>query len=256
MAIRRVIGILGAVVLSGSICESVVRADLPPEPGQTRVDYTFRASGTETGVVLIAFPMYNSAGGHVLPLDLDKDARPVQGYTPGIYSLSADDAASLKGNEDDESIASTLKAKAHLCVKKVPRLFTVPTPTNITSVADVFHIDATTTACVASFQKTLYAGANGEKGEGTIDKAGHRLPPAPFGHDLPVVGDLGFVLGPTTAPSSTAAPSTDSTTPIDNTSPPRAGCASCVVSPSDARGGEVFWIAALALGGLARLPKR
>ena len=50
-------------------------------------------TGTTTDVVIVAYPTYASNGGSVEVLALDTDARTVQGYRPGIYSMTAADAA-------------------------------------------------------------------------------------------------------------------------------------------------------------------
>lgn len=245
--------ILGAA-LFGLVAVSAgdARADLPPPPGQTRVGYSFRVTGTVKDAVLVAYPLYNSGGGTVVDIVFDKDLVPIQGWTPGIYSLSSADATALRAIQEPKDAADFLEKKAHVCVKSVPRLFNVPSATHVSSAVDVFQIDATATSCKASFAKSIYTGEKGEKGEGTVDAAGHRIVPAPFGKGLPDVGDLGFALDgkapptPSTPPTSSpsAAPSgvpsstpssfpTAAPQPTDDNAPKRGGCAGCIVSGSD-----------------------
>lgn len=230
------LGMISGLLALGSLGDS--RADLPPPDGQTRVSYSFRVTGSTKDAVLVAFPMYVADGSNALALSLDRDEMCVQGYTPGIYSLPTADAASLAG-KDQAKVKEILAAKGTPCVKAVPRVFTVPTPTRVTSIVDVFAIEAGAGSCRTSFAKTVYGGARGEKGEGGVDGSGHRLPPQPFGDDLPAVGDLGFSLEGTSKGSSPAAAG-------------RGGCAGCTASGSDVRGsgalglGLVF--AACALG--------
>lgn len=233
MGIRSAVAVLCGVLALCALREA--RADLPPPPGQTRVGYSFRVTGKVSGAVLVAYPMYNSAGGNVVELALGQDAVPVQGFTPGIYSLSAADVASLRGQEA-AAVTDLLAKRAHVCVKAVPRVFSVPSATHVTSIVDVFEVDASATGCRTTFAKTLYGGGGGEKGEGSVDASGRRVPPAPFGDDLPPVGDLGFPLGGT-GPSP-ASRGTDA--------PARGGCAGCAVSETE-HGGAA--IAALALAG-------
>jgi hypothetical protein len=261
MKLARSLGSVSAALLL--TFAGVARADLPPPPGQTRVDYTFRVSGKTADVSLVAFPMYGKNDRHFAAIELDKDLRPVQGYTPGIYSLDAATLASLDG-KDDDAIKAVLASKARVCVKEVPRVFTVADSTNVSAMTDVFTVEATASACKASFAKTLYASAKGDKAEGSVDAKGHRVAPKPFGGDLPAVGDLGFPLGTAATPSPstssvgapttpTAPTSTASTTgpSTDGTAPQRGGCAGCATA-----GGTTTTEAALAvavtLGALAR----
>jgi hypothetical protein len=258
-------GVLGLVV--GLTVQSAARADLPPPPGQTRVNYTVRVTSSTRGVELVAYPTYVSAGGSLARVTPDQDLRFFQGYTPGIYSLPAEDAASLVG-KDSAQIDKILAAKAHVCVKKVPRVFTVPSATKVTSMIDVFQIEATTGGCHASLAKTIYAGANGEHGEGTVDASGHRLPPAPFGKDLPLVEDLGFPLGtsgaasaagaPPQAPESAPSQAPESAPPSarEEVSPPRAGCAGCALPAGSQTGADALALLALGLSASRRARRR
>src|SRR5262249_9193540 len=101
-------GLLGIVV--GLTVDGAARADLPPPPGQTKVDYTVRVQSSTQGVELVAYPTYVSEGGSVERVTAGKDLRFFQGYTPGIYSISAEDVASLVGKEGDK-IDKVLSAK-------------------------------------------------------------------------------------------------------------------------------------------------
>lgn len=232
----------GAALGIGLLLPRLAQADLPPPPGKTQVHYAVRVTGTPEGVVLVAHPTYVSSGGSVAQLTADKDLVPIKGYTPGIYSLSADDAAALAGKSGDE-VKTVLAAKGHVCVREVPRVFTVPTETKITSIVDVVKIEATPASCRASLEKTLYGGANGEKGEGGVDGSGHRLPPPPFsGEDLPVV--TGFDIAGAKPASSSA--QTPSSPPAE---PPRTGCSGCSTPAGTSTGGGV--LAAIALAGVA-----
>ncbi|MBK7584537.1 MAG: hypothetical protein IPI67_30665 [Myxococcales bacterium] len=254
-----------AIVGIGVFCLGIARADLPPPDGQTGVDYAFRVSGAATGVVLVAFPMYSSDGGHILKLAFDQDARPVQGWTPGIYSVGADALASIKDTADDDAIRALLASKAHMCVKQVPRVRHVPRATRVNSITDVFRVEATAAACKTTFDKTLYGGAKGMQGEGTVDTTGRRLAPAPFGSELPNVGDLGFTL---TQPALTPPPAITPTSPAPTPSPPtpatstarpdsgsppsRSGCAGCAVPSSQESNQRPAAWAVFAVGLLRR----
>ena len=247
--------------LAALVAAPTAHADLPPPEGQTRVAYRFRVTGAASGAVLVAYPMYNSAGGTVLELKLDQDALTFQGYMPGIYSFSSADAAALTG-KDDAAFKDDLAKKGHVCVKAVPRVFSVQSSTLVTAITDVFEVDASATACRAKFKTTLYGGANGEKGEGGVDASGHRTPSAPFGSDLPVVGDMGLGIdGKSTAGGGTASPSAvadaSSSVPSHGTDPaPRAGCAGCAVSTARSSA-TAEWLALGLAGALAwRRPGR
>lgn len=232
----------GFVVGIGLLLPCLAQADLPPPPGKTQVHYAVRVTGAPQGVVLVAHPTYVSSGGSVEQLTADKDLVPIKGYTPGIYSLSAEDAASLAGKSGDV-VKAVLAAKGHVCVQEVPRVFTVPTETKITSIIDVVKVEATPASCRASLEKTLYGGANGEKGEGGVDASGHRLPPPPFsGEDLPVV--TGFDIGGAKPVSSS--PQTPSSPPAEA---PRTGCSGCSTPAGTSAGG--FALALIALAGVA-----
>lgn len=178
-----------ACLLAASLVSVQARADLPPPPGQTRVSYSFRVAGEVRDVVLVAFPIYTAGGKYALELELGKDATPVQGWTPGIYAIRAGDFSPVKDSTDDSAVRQVLESKGRLCVKKVPRVFTVPTSTKVTSLRDEFAVQATPEGCRATLEKTLYRGANREEGEGTVDSSGRRVPPAPFGSELPAIGD-------------------------------------------------------------------
>jgi hypothetical protein len=73
------VALWAACTLVASFVTVESRADLPPPPGQTRVDYTFRVTGSVRDVVIVAFPIYVSGGKHALELELEKEVRPVQG---------------------------------------------------------------------------------------------------------------------------------------------------------------------------------
>src|SRR5689334_11620129 len=90
-------GVLGLVV--GLTVETAARADLPPPPGQTRVSYTVRVISSTQGAALVAYPTYASGGGSVELVTPNQDLKFFQGYTPGIYSLPAEEAASLVGKD-------------------------------------------------------------------------------------------------------------------------------------------------------------
>lgn len=263
--------LLAVTFALGLSTTEVARADVAPPPGTTRVDYTFVATGSVKGVVLVAYPMIGAgSNGRTVELSLDEPARPMQGYTPGIYSLSAADAKALAATEDQKVGEDLLAKKAHLCVKAVPRVFAVPTTTMVRSISDVFRIDATADACKATFDKTIYGGEGGLKGEGTVDPSGHRLVPAPFSQGLPDVGDMGISLSaqphalsaaptsPTSSPSASPAPTPSAqpsaapTSTQENAAPPRGGCAGCAVSG----GGEELGIAAFVAVGLAMASRR
>jgi hypothetical protein len=226
----------------GLLLPCQARADLPPPPGQARVHYSVRVTGALQGVVLVAYPTYVPEGGSVGPVTQGKDLVFFQGYTPGIYSLPAEDAASLAGKAGDE-VEKVLASKGHTCVRKVPRVFTVLADTKITSMIDVLQIDATLDSCRASLAKTIYGGANGEQGEGGLDSSGHRAPPAPFtGEDLPVVADL---VGPAALPS---APATAAPPSVPTTESPRGGCAGCATpAPTETGEGALAILALLAI---------
>lgn len=257
----RAIGMLA--VLPGLLLARPARADLPPPPGQTQIEYSVRVTGAPQGVVLVAFPTYVSGGGSVAKVSEGQEIRLAKGYAPGIYSLPAEDAASLAGKEREE-IEKVLASKAHACVRRLPRVFTVPTETKITSMIDVLHIDASPAGCKASLAKTVYGGDGGAQGEGGIDPSGRRTAPAPFSAEgLPVVTELG---GPPATPSSTptATPtpaptptSTPTSTPTPTpTAPPQAGCAGCTTSGTPVNAGSALALLALASFAVRRTSPR
>jgi hypothetical protein len=134
-----------------------VVADVPTPPGITRMVYTARFTGKTEGVVLVAFPADHGGKGNVAPVALDQDLRSVQGYVPGIYSVTSEVAAQRIGNESRQAVTALLAEKGHVCVKKIPRVFNVPTTDQITSIADVFQVSATTEARKTTFVKTQRA---------------------------------------------------------------------------------------------------
>ena len=195
--------------------------------------YAFQVTGSVQGVELVAYPMNTGSGtARFLRLELDKEWRPVQGFVPGIYSLPAADAADLAlfDGKDDDALGRVLASKGHVCAKAVPRVFQVSVDTKIEAMVDVFRVDATPSGCRAALVKTLYSNAQGAHGEGSVDASGRRVPPEPFGDDLPEVGDLGFPLGP----------------PWN--APARGGCAACAVSSARSGYAGIGWWLALALG--------
>ena len=249
-------------------------ADLPPPPGMAQVWYLFRVDAVPDGMTLVAFPAYNSdhQSGHHVALEAGKDVKSFQGYTPGLYALPTADAASLP--DDDGALKALLESKGKLCLKKIPRLFTVPTSTGVREVTDVMHVTVTPAGCSTRLVKTVFAGEKGKpSGEGGVDAAGKRLPPPPFGRDLPDVSAAGFVLDGATA-NVAAAPATAPTTApthgpvgpegtgaagarpvVPPSEPARGGCAGCAVV-SGASGWEAG-LAALLVGlGLAARRRR
>lgn len=246
-----------SVLLASLVGLGSARADLPPPPGTTRVAYSFRVDGTPKDRALIAFPLYRSGGGRVVELTPGKDFTPFQGWTPGIYSVPASLLPTLVGNENDDAVRQTLERQGQVCLKQVPRVFTVPTRTKIRSMVDVFQIDASPSGCKATLSKTLYAGADGEKGEGAADASGRRTPPAPFGNELPPVGDVGANAGATTTPTAAAPPSATASAAPATTSggapASRGGCAGCRIASGGDEPGWSFSIAAASalLAGLA-----
>lgn len=235
------------------------RADLPPPPGQTRVSYSFRVGGKWEGVALVAFPMYTSGGGLVARIETGKDLTPFQGYTPGIYAMRAGDVASISETKDDAAVRKLLDEKARVCVKQVPRVFTVPTSTKVHGIVDVFTVEATPDKCSASLEKSLYRGERGVEGEGKIDASGRRVPPSPFGSELPPVNGI-----PASSASATPEPSrwSDGAASTETRATPtpsesRGGCAGCAlggVRPTES--GPLVLAAWVALGALRRSRRR
>ncbi len=266
VALSRVCGLLGLVGLV--VGAQTARADLPPPPGQVRVQYTVKVTGGGPDVALVAHPTYASGGGSVERVTPDGELRLWQGYRPGIYSVPAGEVGALIGKSGPE-VDALLAAKAKLCVKRVPRVFQVEEQTRITAMTDVFHVEATATSCRATLVRTDYVGANGERGAGGVDAQGNRLPPAPFtGEGLPRVEELGFspetpkeTPGPATAPTKqdpTAkepAKTADApvTTPADarSSAPPPASASACAVA--DGSGSS---LALLMVVGLTRMRRR
>ncbi len=256
---------LGFAALA-SFSASSAHADLPPEPGHTRVNYQFQIDAAIDGRALVAFPIYNFTDNesHSQVLAAGTDVRPVQGYTPGIYSVATADVASIpKGQDEAEKF---LKAHGALCLKHVPRVFDVPTSTGVDGITDVIHVSQSGVGCQASLAKTIYGGPGGKRGEGGADASGNRTPPAPFASGLPSLGDSGFALAststPPSQPASSAAPSAlpSPSTPSAPSAvdPPKggAGCAGCAVSQSSAPWGAVGLSALLSLAAWRRRSAR
>src|SRR5262249_30043996 len=119
-----------------------------------------------------------------------------------------------------------------------------------------------------SLVKTIYGGAKGERGEGTVDASGHRLPPAPFGKDLPLVEDIGIPLGTSGAAPATASvaasaaaapspsPSSASPSAREEVTPPRAGCAGCALPAGSQPGAGALALLALGLSASRRARRR
>lgn len=212
-----------------ALTSATARADVPPPAGQTRVQYAVRVVGGGPGVALVAHPTYGPEGGSVALVSPEQELRFVQGYQPGIYSLPAEEAAALVGRSGEE-VDRALAAKGRVCVQKVPRVFQVATETRITAMTDVFEIAATPTSCRATLARTIYGGADGQTGEGTVDAAGRRVPPAPFtDRDLPVVAALGFAPGPSTA----SAPARPPANPPASEGPPASEKAGCAIAATE-----------------------
>ncbi len=235
---RSLAAILGSLLLGHS-----AHADLPPPVGMTRVLYQFRVDSVPAGMILVAFHAYNPANrkGNFVPLAAGKSVNSYQGYTPGIYALPQADAALLI-DQDDKETEALLKTRAQLCLKAIPRVFTVSTRNNIAEMEDVLHVTVTPQGCSTHLVSTTYASPGGARGEGGVDAAGHRRPPPPFGQDLPDVLPSGLnLLG---APPSTGAPAGDATGSANSapagapasvparapqSEPARGGCAGCAV---------------------------
>lgn len=231
------------------LAEGAARADLPPPSGQTRVDYRVRVAATlGPGLALVAHPTYvSSGGGSVVLMTAETELSFVQGYQPGIYSLPAADAAALVGKSGEE-VDKALAEKGRVCIRQVPRVFTVATETKITAMTDVIQVDAGPEACRAALARTLYRGEGGASGEGGADAAGRRVPPAPFtDKDLPPLSGLAAASPRSAGATSPAAPTQRGATPAAER--PRAGCA---LGQAEGAGG----LAVLALGLLSRRRRR
>jgi hypothetical protein len=246
---------IAAVALAVGLAGGAARADLPPPDGMTRVWYQFRIEGVPEDTALVAFPEHDSSrrDSHVLTLQAGKDNVSVKGYPPGLYALSPADAAALVGL-DDNAAKSLLAAKAQPCLKAVPRVYQVPTTTKVERMVDVLRVTRTSAGCSTQLVTTHYAGKGGIEGDGGVDAAGHRLPPAPFGRDLPGVVDSGLSLDPAAAPPAWATPpdQTGAASPQSGMPPSeagRGGCAGCMEAPVSSGGVPALLVAlGLALG--------
>lgn len=254
----RAVAVLG--LAAGLFAGRPARADLPPPPGMNKVQYAFRVTGASPGVVLVALPLPSPQAGAATVLTPDKDVTLYQGYMPSIYSLPAADAAELAG-KSQEDLDKLLASRGHRCVEKVPRVYQVPSETQIRAMIDVIKVDATATDCRASLLETIYRGDAGLEGKGGVDASGNRTPPSPFTNVnlAPVTGLLASsaspTASPTTSPAATGAPdSPPPNNPPSDAPPPAApsgtgGCAGCATPVAPVAGGGV--LAILALGTLA-----
>lgn len=221
-------------------------ADLPPPPGQTRVNYMLKVSGAPAGSVIVASPMYNSEGGSVVVVNDGAEVGFFQGYVPSVYTLSAADLPSVQG-KGPEALAA-LNSKALVCIKKVPRVFQVPTVSRVTKMVDVFQIEVAEGVCKATLVKTLYSGASGESGEGGVDASGKRTAPAPFVADeLPPIGDTSLAPKGASAPAATGTAAANSDQPANAPAASQGGCAGCSAAGIGASGAGAAFLAALAL---------
>jgi len=250
------------LTLTAALVGGHARADIPPPPGRTRVSYAFQIDAVPAGMTAIAFPGYSGEpDSHVIRLQPGVDVPSFQGYTPGLYLLPGADAAALSGKADD-AVTAHLAATGRQCLLKIPRVFEVDTITGIEKMTDVIRLDATGTTCEARLVRTIYEGPGGQRGEGALDAAGNRTPPAPFGSDLPNVNDSGFARGALPTPAAPVAPTTPvATAPVSPAAQPPAATkprvgAGCSVRAGDEGGHPtVLSLLALAILALARRPR-
>jgi hypothetical protein len=237
----------------------VARADLPPPPGQHRVDYSFEIDADVEGSAIVAFPQYGSGdASNVAVVEPGKAVRPFKGWTPGLYLLPKADVAGIpKG--DQEAAKTYLASKAKVCLKEVPRVFQIAEATNVDKLHDVIHLAAKGPACEASLVKSLYTAPDGKKAEGGVEASGQRRAPAPFDQGLPSVSEAGFTgMGvaqpspspppsPSPGPAASPAGSTSSSPAPSGAPAPSAkpgaesgGCAGCTLTETSSRGGAAF----------------
>lgn len=240
------------------------RADLPPPPGQTRVDYSFEVDAGVDGSAIVAFPSYGSGdASNVQVIEAGRKVTPIKGWTPGIYLLPSGDVAGVpKG--DQEAAKAYLEAHAKTCVKQVPRVYQIATETKVDKLHDVIHVDAKGGACRASLVKSLYTSTDGKKVDGGVDANGNRTAAPPIGKDLPSVSEAGFVGAGTAPPTDASPPSPSSASPTPSAAPsssgapapsskpgadppPSNGCAGCALTEPTSRGAGAL----LAGGALA-----
>lgn len=220
---------ISLVALALASAAAVARADVPPPPGITRVQYLFHVDVVPEGHAVIAFPTYDpGTGGRFVTLEAGKDVQSFQGYRPGLYLLPAADAAALAG-KDEPALKAALDASARQCLKQVPRVYELPDEARITKITDTIHLDRTAAGCEARLVRTQYEGPAGERGEGGVDASGKRTPPAPFGK-VPDITESGFVLAasgpapaPTPTPTPTSKPVTAPPAPVEHSAPDKAG---------------------------------